>query len=101
MIEATKYKKQTIPKALREQCWLDNFGRRYHHDCYIKWCRNRVTVFDFHVGHDIPESRGGRMCLENLKPICARCNASMGSQYTITEWMGLDKNRRTKRCWFF
>ena len=88
------YRKQHIPKALREQCWVHNFGKKYEHKCYIKWCSNRITVFDFHVGHNIPECKGGKLCLENVKPICSRCNHSMGSQYTITEWMALDVNNR-------
>jgi hypothetical protein len=95
-----KYKKQTIPKALREQCWIQNFGPKFKHTCHIKWCKNTIDVFNYHVGHNIPESKGGKLCLENLKPICSRCNHSMGSQYTITEWMDLDENnKQTKCCW--
>ena len=30
------YKKQYIPKALREQCWIHNFGHKFKHKCYIK-----------------------------------------------------------------
>ena len=78
--------KVTIPKALREQVWLQYAGRRYESKCLVRWCKNIMTVFDFHVGHDIPESRGGATEIANLKPICARCNLSMGSQYSITEW---------------
>jgi 5-methylcytosine-specific restriction endonuclease McrA len=92
------YKKQHIPKALREQCWVHNFGKIYEHKCYIKWCSNKITVFDFHVGHNIPECKGGKLCLENVKPICSRCNHSMGSQYTITEWMKLDENIKQPTC---
>ncbi len=95
------YKKQTIPKALREQCWLHNFGKKYEHSCYIKWCSNKISVFDFHVGHNIPECKGGKLCLENVKPICSRCNQSMGSQYTITEWMKLDENQTQSCCTIF
>ena len=29
---------------------------------------------------------GGKTDITNLKPICSRCNLSMGSQYSITEW---------------
>lgn len=94
----TAYKKQTIPKALREQCWIHNFGERFKHKCYIKWCKNTINVFNYHVGHNIPECKGGQMCLENLKPICSRCNHSMGSQYSITEWMKLDKNKKQPTC---
>ena len=90
--------KKVIPKALREQVWIHNFGYNFRHRCYIDWCSNIINVFNFHVGHNIPESKGGKTCLENLKPICPRCNHSMGSQYTITEWQGLDKNENRKTC---
>ena len=96
--QKSDYRKQHIPKALREQCWVHNFGKKYEHTCYIKWCSNKITVFDFHVGHNIPECKGGKLCLENVKPICSRCNHSMGSQYTITEWMALDVNQRQGGC---
>ena len=81
-----KYKKANIPKALREQVWLETFGKIYEHSCHIEWCSNIINVFDFHVGHDIPESKGGTLTIDNLKPICARCNLSMGDNYTISEW---------------
>ena len=61
-----KYRKQTIPKAIREQTWLQTFGKCYEHKCYINWCENEVSVFDFHVGHDKPESKGGNLDVSNL-----------------------------------
>jgi len=50
-------RKVNIPKAVREQCWLTTIGKKYECKCYIPWCKNTMTVFDFHVGHDIPESK--------------------------------------------
>jgi len=91
-------KKATIPKAIREQCWLNTIGKKYESKCYVKWCNNVMNVFDFHVGHDIPESKGGTLDLENLKPICARCNLSMSDTYTIQEWIQL--TRENKRSWW-
>jgi 5-methylcytosine-specific restriction endonuclease McrA len=61
-------------------------------------CQNRINVFDFHVGHDIPESLGGMSSIENLKPICSRCNHSMSNNYTIKEW---NKLYRSNKCWSF
>lgn len=81
-----KKQKANIPKALREQVWLKNIGRQFECKCLVDWCQNTMNVFDFHVGHNIPESQGGETNINNLKPICARCNLSMGSQYTIAEW---------------
>jgi len=93
-----KYRKQTIPKAIREQTWLQTFGKCYEHKCYINWCENEVSVFDFHVGHDKPESKGGKLNVDNLKPICARCNLSMSNNFTIQEWNKL--NGQTNTCCF-
>jgi 5-methylcytosine-specific restriction endonuclease McrA len=86
-----KKKKQKIPKAIREQCWIQNFGEVYQHKCYIDWCENLINVFNFQVGHDIPESKGGSLNIDNLKPICSRCNLSMGNKYTIKNWNLLKK----------
>ena len=90
--------KAHIPKAKREQCWLQNFGKVYEHRCYVRWCHNQINVFDFHVGHDQPESKGGTLDVDNLKPICARCNLSMSNQYTIQEWIQLTRKRKTCSC---
>ena len=90
-------RKQNIPKAVREQCWLETIGKKYESKCYIKWCKNTMTVFDFHVGHDKPESKGGTLDIENLKPICARCNLSMSDNYTIQEWTELSPEKEKKR----
>ena len=81
-----RVRKSNIPKAIREQVWLRSFGKVYEDPCYVHWCENIINVFDFHVGHDVPESKGGSLDINNLKPICARCNLSMGDKYTIEEW---------------
>jgi len=75
-----------VPRAVREQCWLKNFGRCFQHECAVSWCGNIVTVFDFHVGHNVPTSLGGSNALDNLQPLCSRCNCSMGDRYTIDTW---------------
>ena len=94
LVHRKKDRKEKIPKAVREQVWLQNLGKVYEHKCYVSWCNNVITVFDFHVGHDIPESKGGVLELHNLKPICARCNQSMSDNYTIQEWSAKISNKR-------
>ena len=84
-----KVRKANIPKAIREQVWLKSFGKVYEKSCYVHWCDNIINVFEFHVGHDTPESKGGTLDITNLKPICARCNLSMSDNYTIQEWQKL------------
>jgi len=95
-----KKRKANIPKALREQVWVQNFGDKFKHSCYVSWCTNEINVFDYHVGHDKPESKGGKLALNNLKPICARCNLSMSDNYTIKEWNNLNRYKFKKWCCF-
>jgi hypothetical protein len=75
-----------IPKAVREQVWLVHVGPKFQNKCKVSWCTNTMNVFDFQCGHNIPESKGGATDVNNLVPICSRCNLSMGSQFTIDEW---------------
>ena len=81
--------KEPIPKRIRELVWTTNNGETFSHKCYVTWCYNTMNVFNFQVGHDIPESKGGTIDIENLKPICASCNLSMSNKYTIAEWSKL------------
>ena len=82
----TPLRKAVIPRALREQVWIKAMGSVFQGKCLTAWCKNKITVFDFHCGHCVPESKGGATTIDNLLPICSRCNLSMGSQYTIQEW---------------
>lgn len=83
------YKKKKITGALREAVWIKTMGKVFEGKCPVVWCPNTITVFDFQSGHNIPESKGGSTTLPNLIAICARCNFSMGNQYTIDEWNAL------------
>lgn len=83
--------KKPIPKALREQVWVTYIGKKFQSKCYVSWCKNRITVFDFQCGHNVPESKGGTTDLTNLFPICSRCNLSMGDDFTLIEWMKQSK----------
>lgn len=84
-------RKATIPTAIREQIWLRQFGKVFEAKCPIPWCQNKIDVYNFESGHNIPESKGGETTPDNLIPICSRCNKSMGNRYTITEWSSLGK----------
>jgi len=81
-----KKRKATIPKALREQVWLKQMGYTFEGKCPTIWCQNKITVFNFESGHNIPESKGGPTTIENLIPLCGNCNKSMASGHTFQEW---------------
>ena len=95
----TKYKKQKIPVALREAVWITRCGRVFEHKCLTSWCPNTITVFDFQSGHNIPESKGGKTIVDNLYPLCARCNVSMGDRHTFEEWTAMVPPDQPKRTW--
>lgn len=92
--------KKTIPKALKEQVWLAFNGKNFEYKCHIKWCNNIITPFNFETGHNIPESKGGTLDISNLRPICSKCNKSMGDDYTIDDFSQLSKPIKHKRKWF-
>ena len=92
--------KAKIPCALREQVWLTFCGDKYFkHKCLVSWCENTITVFNFEVGHNVPESKGGATDINNLRPICAKCNRSMGDDYTIDEFSALSAPKNAKHLW--
>ncbi len=106
--KAKPYKKQRIPVALREQVWIKQMGKVFDGKCSTTWCQNTITVFDFQSGHNIPESKGGPTNLDNLIPLCSRCNLSMGNEYTFDEWCKIsDQPEKTveevvpKKKWWF
>ncbi len=84
--KAKPYKKKKIPVALREQVWIKQMGKVFEGKCPTSWCQNTITVYDFQSGHNIPESKGGPTTLDNLIPLCSRCNLSMGNEYTFDQW---------------
>ena len=92
--------KTKIPGALREQVWLLYCGdRMFKHKCLVTWCENIMDPFNFHVAHNQPESKGGATDINNLRPICAKCNASMGDEYTIDEFSALSRPKHTRHMW--
>ena len=97
MLFTKPQRKKKIPIALREATWIKRCGRVFTAKCSTPWCENKMTVFDFQCGHNIPESKGGATAIENLVPICARCNLSMGNSYTFDQWALLSPKRTWKK----
>ena len=98
-----KIRKNKIPAALREQVWIHHCGRRFQSKCSVIWCKNYINVFDFQCGHKHAEAQGGPTTLENLIPLCQRCNQSMGTMH-FDEWTRFGRGKLTmwqKLCLWF
>ena len=78
--QSIKNKKIPIPIALKIQVWDKYIGLEIgKHKCL---CCKKIDIIQmsFHCGHVIPECKGGKTILSNLKPICQTCNLSMGTK---------------------
>jgi 5-methylcytosine-specific restriction endonuclease McrA len=65
-----EYKKETIPAELRWAVWeRDNFTCRH--------CGSRRNLT---VDHIYPESKGGKLTMENCQTLCKPCNSRKGAR---------------------
>ena len=72
-----KYKKQKIPATIRNLVWNTYFTTI---DGICICCNHeKISRGNFQCGHIVSEKNGGTLHISNLKPICALCNASMGT----------------------
>ena len=70
-------KRRKIPKGLKDDVWEKYNGKRYNGKCYV--CEKPITSRNFDVGHNKAVTKGGKTRLSNLRPICRKCNSSMGT----------------------
>lgn len=74
--------KVKIPKVLRSNVWNYYEGRQNKiGNCLC--CNNELDYDNFHCGHVIAESNGGNATIDNLRPVCQRCNLGMGTKNMI------------------
>jgi len=73
-----KYKKVTIPKALKEQVWKLSNGISLEGFCYV--CKNKLYFNNFEAGHIEAEVKGGDTSINNLRAVCKPCNRSCSSK---------------------
>jgi hypothetical protein len=72
----------TIPKIKKQEIWNKYIGEKFKSKCLC--CNlNDITPFDFECGHILAKSKGGELTHENLRPICRKCNQSMGNENMI------------------
>ena len=78
-----KKNKQSISPYKKEQVWKREFKEEKTGQCPISFCENILTQGikgGWEAGHVISERNGGATEPYNLRPICKRCNCSMGSK---------------------
>jgi hypothetical protein len=90
-------RKKPIPQALKWQTWIRYAGENFKAKCATPWCHNIMNVTNFQAGHKQAEAAGGPTTLENLIPICASCNQSMGTEH-FDIWAR--RGKPVRRCCF-
>jgi 5-methylcytosine-specific restriction endonuclease McrA len=95
-ISKEKSKRKTIPKSVKDKLWNLTYGREAGiGDCYC--CQETIDSKSFHAGHIISAHDGGSDNISNLKPICATCNLSMGTQ-NLEEFTQIYYGSMYKNC---
>ena len=70
---------RNIPQAVRNAVWLKYMGEVHSGKCYC--CKlETISKGVFECGHVISDKNGGKITLDNLRPICSLCNKSMGTR---------------------
>lgn len=73
-------KRKSIPAPLKKQIWEKYISIDLRKGkCFC--CKTTdIMESDFHAGHIISDKDKGKVELENLRPLCSKCNLSMGSE---------------------
>jgi len=78
-LKESKRPRKSIPKSLKDAVWDRYIGKQYGiGTCYC--CGTEIDSKKFDCGHIISVAKGGLNVIDNLKPVCATCNKSMGTQ---------------------
>jgi len=66
-----------VPKSVKERVWAIHIGMDKAEGKCFAGCGRTIHMMDFEVGHNKAVSKGGSNRLDNLRPICKKCNRSM------------------------
>lgn len=72
-----KIRKKAIPKSIKQGVWNKYIGCKIGSINCLICNENEISQVFFTAGHVISESNGGKITVENLRPICNLCNQSM------------------------
>ena len=85
--------KEKIPQRVRFMVWYTYIGKIIEGKC-LCCSESKISIDNFHCGHIVSEKNGGKVTIDNLRPICMQCNTSIGSQNMdkFIERYGFQKN---------
>ena len=69
-------KSHSVGRNRRKEVWTKRNGESVMGKCYC--CEENLHILDMECGHIISHYHGGSTELENLEPICKKCNSQMG-----------------------
>ena len=73
-----KSERTKVPKVVRDRAWRRQFGHEEEGVCPC--CKKiEITTKSFHLGHIQAVACGGEDTIDNLMPICSKCNLRMGT----------------------
>lgn len=75
-----KKKKLPIPLKVKNDSWDRHIGKEIGEAYCIVCDHTIINSKNFQAGHIISEKNGGKVCIDNLLPICGQCNRSMGTK---------------------
>ena len=78
-----KKTKRKIPHTTKQECWDKYYNGEQQGECPLRNCTTilfKSNTNEWNAGHIRSEKNGGPTILENLRPICKKCNQAMGSK---------------------
>ena len=76
---APRKKKKTIPKSVKNAVWITHVGESVATSTCFCCKVKTISQMSYHCGHVLAEANGGALHVDNMRPICASCNSSMGA----------------------
>lgn len=74
-INKPKKVRKALSKGLKTDLWDKYYPGKLIGPCYV--CSKDIDARNFEAGHVMPVAKGGSDKIDNLRPICRKCNGSM------------------------
>ena len=72
-------RRKNIPKSVKNGVWNEYIGKKFGiGKCQV--CETEIDSKNFECGHIVSVKNNGLTIIENMLPICAPCNRSMGTK---------------------